>query len=351
MKVSSNEKSLNIIDNKTSFQGILNSKSDISVNGNIEGIISTSGTVNIGKKGYFNGNILCNNAKIEGCFNGELIVSNSLNIKKGSIIEGNVKFHKLIIDSGAIFNTKCANHSYNEGVEIFKRNSDQQIIQSKYDSFHKNKIQNKSLKKGIYYGVLYFNDIRKLLDQINETKTLIKERTIWKKKYYYQLKGNNKNYQGATNSKFWQKINNLIEENLIEKIPNKRKPLYLGDLVKIEDKVIKQEEFENESIVIDYIKKCENKRDIINNDEIKYDFSFNDFITFQNININNSIYSDVSEFDKKTNLILPKNQRINNKIILKSFDLDFETFDDIIEFKYSESNIKELKRIYIFHEY
>ena len=127
--------------------------------------------------------------------------------------------------------------------------------------------------------------------------------------------------------------------------------MYLGDLVKIEDKVIKHEEFENESIVNDYIKKCENKRDIINNVEIKYDFSFNDFITFQNININNGIYSDVSEFDKKTNLILPKNQRINNKIILKSFDLDFETFDDIIEFKYSKSNIKELKRIYIFNEY
>ena len=54
---------------------------------------------------------------------------------------------------------------------------------------------------------------------------------------------------------------------------------------------------------------------------------------------------------KKTNLILPKNQRINNKIILKSFDLDFESFDDIIEFRYSENNIKEFKRIYIFHEH
>ena len=114
MVISKNDKQPNIIDDKTSFRGILNSKSDISLDGNAEGIIITSGTIYITKKGHFNGDILCANAEIEGCFNGELIVLNSLNIKKGSIVEGEIKFNQLIVDSGAIFNANSKIHSYEE---------------------------------------------------------------------------------------------------------------------------------------------------------------------------------------------------------------------------------------------
>ena len=140
MPISKNAKQPNIIDDKTSFKGILNSKSDISLDGNAEGIIITSGTIYISRKGHFNGDILCSNAKIEGCFNGELIVLNSLNIKKGSIVEGEIKFKQLIVDSGAIFYAKSKIHSYEEGFEIFKKNSKQQSVEARYErlNFKKN---------------------------------------------------------------------------------------------------------------------------------------------------------------------------------------------------------------------
>ena len=140
MVISKNDKQPNIIDDKTSFRGILNSKSDISLDGNAEGIIITSGTIYITKKGHFNGDILCANAEIEGCFNGELIVLNSLNIKKGSIVEGEIKFNQLIVDSGAIFNANSKIHSYEESFEILK-NSKQEFVKAKYERLNYKKIK------------------------------------------------------------------------------------------------------------------------------------------------------------------------------------------------------------------
>ena len=167
MLISKNDKQPSIIDDKTSFRGILNSKSDVSLDGNAEGIIITSGTIYITKKGHFNGDILCANAEIEGCFNGELIVLNSLNLKKGSIVEGEIKFNQLIVDSGAIFYAKSKIHSHEEGFEVFKIRSKQQSVEARNERLNFKKNQNKSLKKGIYPDILYFNDIRKLIQQLN----------------------------------------------------------------------------------------------------------------------------------------------------------------------------------------
>ena len=351
MLISKNHKQPNIIDDKTSFRGILNSKSDVSLDGNAEGIIFTSGTIYITKKGHFNGDILCANAEIEGCFSGELIVLHSLNIKKGSIVEGEIKFNQLIVDSGAIFNAKSKIHSYEEGFEIFKKNSKQEFVKAKSERLYSKKNQNKSLRKGIYPDSLYFNDIRKLIRQLNENEVLIKERTTWKKKYYYQLKKNNKNYLNKeADSKSWEKINNLFEKKLIKEMPSIRKPLYVGNLIEINDKHIQFKNFKNNSIIKDYIKKCEDKSEFFNDQKIKYDFSYNDFLIYLNTNIKNSNHLNVSKFDKETNLILPKNKKISSKIILKSFNLNLEVFDEIIEFKYSLNKIKDFKMLYIFNK-
>lgn len=186
--------------------------------------------------------------------------------------------------------------------------------------------------------------------QLNENKVLIKERIIWRKKYYYQLKRNNKNYLNKeADSKSWEKINDLFEKKLIKVMPSIKKPLYVGNLIEINDKHIQFKNFKNNSIIKDYIKKCEDKSEFFNDQKIKYNFSYNDFLIFLNTNIKNSNHLNVSKFDKKTNLILPKNKKINSKIILKSFNLNLEVFDETIEFKYSFNKIKDLKVLYVFN--
>ena len=80
------------------------------------------------------------------------------------------------------------------------------------------------------------------------------------KKYYYQLKRNNKNYLNKeADSKSWEKINDLFEKKLIKVMPSIKKPLYVGNLIEINDKHIQFKNFKNNSIIKDYIKNAKIK--------------------------------------------------------------------------------------------
>ena len=146
-----------------------------------------------------------------------------------------------------------------------------------------------------------------------------------------------------------KKIKKLIEKKIIKDMPNIRKPLYVGNLIEINDKLIQFKNFKNNSTIKDYIKKCEDKSEFFNDQKIKYDFSYNDFLIFLNTNIKNSNHLNVSMFDKETNLILPKNKKISSKIIIKSFNLNLGVFDETIGFNYSFNKIKDLKVLYVFN--
>jgi cytoskeletal protein CcmA (bactofilin family) len=105
------------IDKSTVFKGSIKAKTDIRIDGILEGDVETVGRVIIGKEASVKGKILCANADIEGVFKGNLTVSGTLSLKTGSNVEGEVFIHKLIVDSGAIFNANCSMHSEEDGVK------------------------------------------------------------------------------------------------------------------------------------------------------------------------------------------------------------------------------------------
>tara|TARA_B100000965_G_scaffold392795_1_gene402766 strand:+ start:923 stop:1327 length:405 start_codon:yes stop_codon:yes gene_type:complete len=108
------------IDKNTILTGKINAKTDIRIDGVLDGDVITTGKVIIGKEAQVKGKLLCGNADIEGFFKGELTVSGILNLKKNSIVEGNVHIQKLIVESGATFNAKCSMHSAEDGVKKLK---------------------------------------------------------------------------------------------------------------------------------------------------------------------------------------------------------------------------------------
>ena len=105
------------IDKSTVFNGSIKAKTDIRIDGILEGDVETVGRVIIGKEASVKGKILCANADIEGVFKGNLTVSGPLSLKTGSNVEGEVFIQKLIVDSGAIFNANCSMHSEEDGVK------------------------------------------------------------------------------------------------------------------------------------------------------------------------------------------------------------------------------------------
>lgn len=104
----------NRIERSTKITGEIVSEADFRIDGTLEGTITTSGKVVIGKEGVINGNVNCAYADIEGKFSGKIEVKESLSLKSTSSVEGEVIIGKLIVESGASFNAKCSMRSAKE---------------------------------------------------------------------------------------------------------------------------------------------------------------------------------------------------------------------------------------------
>ena len=104
----------NRIEVSTRITGEIKSNADFRIDGYLNGSITTSGKVVIGKEGSIEGNIKCLNADIEGRFIGKIEASEILNLKSTAIIEGEVKISKLIVEAGANFNAKCSMKNLSE---------------------------------------------------------------------------------------------------------------------------------------------------------------------------------------------------------------------------------------------
>lgn len=111
----------NRIERSTKITGDIVSEADFRIDGTLEGTITTSGKVVIGKEGVINGNVNCAFADVEGKFNGKIEVKESFSLKSTSSIEGEVIIGKLIVESGASFNAKCSMRSAKEVKSISEK--------------------------------------------------------------------------------------------------------------------------------------------------------------------------------------------------------------------------------------
>ncbi len=110
-EVTAKSSSRNIIDKGTKIIGDIVSEGDFRIDGVLEGTLKTEGRVIIGKEGNIKGKIECNNADVEGTFNGEFVVNNTLTAKSTSTIIGDVIVGQISTESGATFNANCSMRS------------------------------------------------------------------------------------------------------------------------------------------------------------------------------------------------------------------------------------------------
>jgi len=106
------------IENSTSVQGNIVSEGDFRIDGELKGSLKTKGKVVVGKDGIIDGEVSCSNADVEGKIKGKLFVSETLNLRSTSVIEGDVVIGKLIVESGASFNASCSMNREGKKEEI-----------------------------------------------------------------------------------------------------------------------------------------------------------------------------------------------------------------------------------------
>lgn len=88
----------------TTIIGNLTSKTDIRIDGKLEGNLESEAKVVIGKNALIIGDIHCDSILIEGKVEGNITTKDKLHIQGSGVVEGNLITNKLIIEDGAIFN-------------------------------------------------------------------------------------------------------------------------------------------------------------------------------------------------------------------------------------------------------
>jgi cytoskeletal protein CcmA (bactofilin family) len=99
---------LNRIVEGTSIEGDIRSDSNIRIDGKLKGTIHTKGRLVIGASGIIEGEIICENADIEGVFIGKINVNQLLSLKSTAKLTGDIITSKLAIEPGAMFSGACS---------------------------------------------------------------------------------------------------------------------------------------------------------------------------------------------------------------------------------------------------
>ncbi len=114
---------LNRLVDGTKIVGDVFSESNLRIDGEVQGNISTKGKVVIGENGLVNGNLTCQEADIEGKINGNLSVESLLILRETAKITGDIQTARLHMEEGALFLGSCAmrNASANENTTSMRQ--------------------------------------------------------------------------------------------------------------------------------------------------------------------------------------------------------------------------------------
>ena len=93
--------SVDVVESSTKIVGEINSKADFRIDGIIEGNITTTGKIVIGKSGKIIGKLTSSNADVLGSITGEVLISETLSLMSESYIQGDITTAKLSVEEGA----------------------------------------------------------------------------------------------------------------------------------------------------------------------------------------------------------------------------------------------------------
>ena len=107
MEPTVNVNSVSRISAGTVIKGEITSPYDIRVDGTFEGKVQTKGRVVVGEAADVKGDVICENIDLWGKLDGNVFVKNTLSLKDGCTVNGNLNIRKLSVELGSVFNGNC----------------------------------------------------------------------------------------------------------------------------------------------------------------------------------------------------------------------------------------------------
>lgn len=102
-----NVNSISRISAGTVIKGEIVSPTDIRIDGTFEGRVQSKGRVVVGESATIKGDIVCENVDLWGKVEGNLFVKDTLSLKEGCVVDGNLHIRRLAVELGATFNGNC----------------------------------------------------------------------------------------------------------------------------------------------------------------------------------------------------------------------------------------------------
>ena len=102
-----NVNTINRISVGTIIKGEIVSSSDIRIDGTFDGKVQSNGRVVIGESAFVKGDIICENLDLWGKVDGNVYVKDTLSLKQGCTVNGNVHIRRFCVELGSTFNGNC----------------------------------------------------------------------------------------------------------------------------------------------------------------------------------------------------------------------------------------------------
>lgn len=98
---------INTLVEGTTSDGNIQTETDFRVDGTVTGTVHCGGKLIIGTTGNVEGQVTAQNAVIEGRFDGNMEVYDTLDVRETATVTGEIKTGKLLVQNGASFTGNC----------------------------------------------------------------------------------------------------------------------------------------------------------------------------------------------------------------------------------------------------
>lgn len=99
--------STNTIGKGTVLEGNIETYGNIRIEGKVIGNIKSKSKIALGNSSHVDGNIMAQNADLEGEVKGRIEISEMLILKATAVVHGDIITGKLVVEPGAVFNGSC----------------------------------------------------------------------------------------------------------------------------------------------------------------------------------------------------------------------------------------------------
>jgi len=98
---------LSLIGEGTRVDGRITTEGSIRIDGTMVGDVDAKANAAIGPSGLFEGHLNARNVSLSGKLRGAITVTEKLILESKSVLQGDIKASKLVVDEGAMFDGKC----------------------------------------------------------------------------------------------------------------------------------------------------------------------------------------------------------------------------------------------------